>query len=99
VIGGNVLTVGRLNTVRCLTSPQIKLSTANRVAPAMLNFALFFGILTLSGFIFRTLRRALIGPVNKYFVVYDTPIGVVTIAWLLPQLYVVFGWQHLEVND
>jgi len=49
----------------------------------MLNFALLFGVLTISGFIFRALWRALITPVNKYFVVHDTPTGLLQVSWLL----------------
>jgi hypothetical protein len=58
----------------------------------MLNFVLLFGALTISGFIFWALWRALITPVNKYFVVHNTPTGVLQVSWLLLQIYVVLGW-------
>ena len=58
----------------------------------MLNFILFFFALLLSGFIFRLLWRVLISPVNGYFVTRNTPTGVVQVAWLLLQMYIVLSW-------
>ena len=64
----------------------------------MLNFLFFFGVLALSGVIFRTLWRAAVSPVNKYFVLHNTPTGIVQIGWLLLQIYFVFGWAGLCVS-
>jgi hypothetical protein len=64
----------------------------------MLNFVFFFGVLTVSGLMFRTLWRVSITPVNRYFVVHDTPTGVTQVAWLLLQVYVVLGWAALCVG-
>lgn len=64
----------------------------------MLNFIFFFGVLALAGFSFGALWRAMITPVNRYFVSHDTPTGIVQVAWFLLQIYIVFGWTALCVG-
>src|ERR1700737_2907946 len=65
----------------------------------MLNFLVLFGVLTLSGFIFRVFWRLSIGPVNRYFLLRNTPTGVMQITWLLVQIYVVLGWAAFCVGS
>ena len=64
----------------------------------MLNFIFFLAVLTLSALIFGALWRLLITPINKHFVVHDTPAGVTQFAWLLLQVYIVWGWAALCVR-
>jgi hypothetical protein len=64
----------------------------------MLNFVFCFISLAVCGFIFRALWRLLITPLNKRFVVNETPTGWVQIAWLLLQVYVVLGWAAICVT-
>jgi hypothetical protein len=63
----------------------------------MLSFVFCFVLLAVSGLIFGALWRLSITPLNRRFVVNDTPTGWVQIAWLLLQVYVVFGWAALCV--
>ena len=61
----------------------------------MLNALHFVLTLLLSGIAFRTLWRIAVTPLNKRFVLANTPTGVIQIGWLLLQMYVVFGWAAI----
>jgi NADH:ubiquinone oxidoreductase subunit 3 (subunit A) len=61
----------------------------------MLNFVFCFFVLALSGFIFRTLWRLTITPVNRNFYLSNTATNAKQIIWLLFQIYVVFGWAAI----
>lgn len=64
---------------------------------SMLNFIFCFVVLGILGFIFRALWRAIITPVNRHFVVSNTPTGPLQLAWFFLQVYVVFGWAAICV--
>ena len=63
----------------------------------MLNFFLCFVALISLAFGFKVLWGALISPVNKHFVLNNTPTGPLQVAWLLLQLYIVAGWAAICV--
>jgi NADH:ubiquinone oxidoreductase subunit 3 (subunit A) len=65
---------------------------------AMLNFLYCFVVLAVCGFVFRSLWRAFITPINRSAVLYNIPTGAPRFVLLLIQIYLVFGWAAICTN-
>jgi hypothetical protein len=58
----------------------------------MLNLIKFFGVLSVSGFVFRAAWRRIISPVNGYFLEHEADFRIIQVGWFCFQMYIVCGW-------